>query len=49
MRQLPRHGAARELRLLERGSSGKGRMVYEAPLPRFQAERDEVKARFLTL
>ena len=27
----------------------KGRMVYEAPLPRFQAERDEVKARFLTL
>ncbi len=27
----------------------KGRMVYEAPLQRFQAERDEVKARYLTL
>ena len=86
MRQLPRHGAARELRLLDRGASDeltrviaglgregvsillveqnlrlaeavadrvyvmvKGRMVYEAPLARFQAERDEVKARFRTL
>jgi branched-chain amino acid transport system ATP-binding protein len=27
----------------------KGRMVYDAPIERFQAERDEVKARFLTL
>ncbi len=27
----------------------KGRMVYEAPVQRFQAERDEVKAKYLTL
>jgi len=27
----------------------KGRMVYDAPLARFQAEREEVKAKYLTL
>jgi ABC-type branched-subunit amino acid transport system ATPase component len=27
----------------------KGRMVYRAPLDRFRVEREEVKARFLTL
>ena len=27
----------------------KGQMVYDAPLARFQAEREEVKARYLTL
>ena len=27
----------------------KGQMVYHAPLARFQAEREEVKARYLTL
>jgi branched-chain amino acid transport system ATP-binding protein len=27
----------------------KGRMVYHAPLARFQAEREEVKAKYLTL
>ncbi|HXM71291.1 MAG TPA: ATP-binding cassette domain-containing protein, partial [Thermoanaerobaculia bacterium] len=27
----------------------KGRMVYDAPVQRFQAERDEVKAKYLTL
>jgi branched-chain amino acid transport system ATP-binding protein len=27
----------------------KGRMVYHAPLPRFRAEREDVKARYLTL
>jgi NAD(P)-dependent dehydrogenase (short-subunit alcohol dehydrogenase family) len=27
----------------------KGRMVYHAPLERFRAEREEVKARYLTL
>jgi branched-chain amino acid transport system ATP-binding protein len=27
----------------------KGRMVYEAPLARFRAEREEVKAKYLTL
>ncbi len=27
----------------------KGRMVYHAPLERFRAEREDVKAKYLTL